>query len=94
MAFKKILFLHNEESGNSRYFVAGNYDPEKHDIFDWYADPERRAEYEAAGLPSPSAFPSIVNTENRRNRAPTSKHGRCPGRAQRPTDPGTAPGTS
>lgn len=63
MAFKKILFLHNEESGNSRYFVAGNYDPEKHDLFDWYGDPERRAEYEALNLPSPSAFPTLVNTE-------------------------------
>lgn len=63
MAFKTILFLHSENDGASRYFVAGNFDQEQYDIIDWYNDPVRRAEYETAGLPSPSAFPTLVNTQ-------------------------------
>jgi hypothetical protein len=67
MAFKKFVILHNEMDGASRFFVAGQVDPENPEVevMDWYAElgGPKEAEYRAAGLPDPSAFPSVVNTE-------------------------------
>jgi hypothetical protein len=63
--FKRFIILHSELDGASRFFVAGNFSPDNPDVqvLDWN-NPDQRSEYEAAGLPSPSAFPAVVNTEN------------------------------
>lgn len=65
MAFKNFIIIHSELSGASRFFVAGNYSPDDPNVqvLDWNNQTQRE-EYETAGLPSPSVFPAVVNTQN------------------------------
>lgn len=65
MAFSTFIILHSELDGASRFFVAGNYSPDNPEVqlIDWN-DPAQRAAYEAVGMPYPSAFPAVVNTQN------------------------------
>lgn len=54
-----MIILHNVHDQTSRQFVSSY--GEGCTVIDWYGDPGAVSQYLAAGNPSPSAFPSIVD---------------------------------
>lgn len=64
-----IIILHNEQSGASRHLTSAAFESDEIDlVIDWYneSSAQNKQDYLNGNNPSPSAFPSVVNTKNKR----------------------------
>ena len=59
----KTVILHNPHDADSRAFIEANPTAQ---VVSWYSEENLLKEYQALGLPSPSTFPSVVDTEIKR----------------------------